>query len=115
MNNETREDLKLLEERVKSAINMAQKCEIDFIYHERPVFEIQKRHEKRHLQSKDEYLKQRFGALFRDYGNAFTPISQYITRTIYVLTCLYYKEKINNVRSIQTAREISKRLLRYNG
>lgn len=72
MNGEAREDLKLLEERVKSAINMAQNCEIDFIYHERPIFEIQTRNEKRHLKPKDEFLKQRFGALFRDYGKAFT-------------------------------------------
>ena len=72
MNKEAIEDLKLLEERVKSAINMAQNCEIDFIYHERPVFEIQKRREKRHLKPGDEYLNQRFGYLFRDYGKAFT-------------------------------------------
>ena len=71
MKDDAREDLKLLEERVKSAIDMAQKCNIDFIYHERPVFEIQQRNEKRHLKPKDEYLKQRFGALFRDYGIAF--------------------------------------------
>jgi hypothetical protein len=72
MNGEAREDLKILEERVKSAINMAQNCDIDFIYHERSVYEIQKRHEKRHLGPKDEFLNQRFGALFRDYGIAFT-------------------------------------------
>lgn len=69
---EAREDLKLLEERVKSAINMAENCEIDFIYHERPVYEIQRRQEGRHLRPEDEYLNQRFGALFRDYGKAFT-------------------------------------------
>lgn len=72
MNNEAIEDLKLLGERVKSAINMAQNCDIEFIYHERPVYEIQRRQEQRHLQSKDEYLNQRFGTLFRDYGIAFT-------------------------------------------
>ena len=72
MNGEAREDLKMLEERVKSAINMAQNCDIDFIYHERPVYEIQRRQETRNLKSKDEYLNQRFGALFRDYGLAFT-------------------------------------------
>lgn len=69
---DAREDLKLLEERVKSAIEMAQNCDIDFIYHERPVYEIQRRQEKRHLKQKDEFLNGRFGALFRDYGNAFT-------------------------------------------
>lgn len=72
MKDDIREDIKLLEERVKSAVDMAQNCNIDFIYHERPVFEIQKRREKRHLKPEDEHLNQRLGALLRDYGKAFT-------------------------------------------
>lgn len=76
MDNEAKEDLKLLEERVRSAINMAQNCDIEFMYHERPVFEIQRRQEQRRFKMKDSHLDQsldqKFGALFRDYGNAFT-------------------------------------------
>lgn len=45
MKDDVREDIKLLEERVKSAVDMAQNYNIDFIYHERPVFEIQQRRE----------------------------------------------------------------------
>lgn len=75
-NNDLKEDLRMLEDRVRAAREMAQICDIEFIYHERPLIELQKRHETRYYKPEEEHLKQKFGALLRDYGQAFT---NYIT------------------------------------